>query len=258
MKTEQKWKIGDCVELMKEIPEESIDMVITSPPYDNIRMYDGCVFDFESTSQQLLRVMKKGGVIVWIVSDATINGSETCTSFKQALYFKEIGFNLHDTMIYQKLNYTPLNHNRYEPTFEFMFILSKGKPKTFNPITLPCKHAGVIRKRNSRYENHARRGRHVTEITKENKIKGNIWGYNVGTNLTTKDRFAFKHPAMFPEELVRDHILSWSNEGDLVLDPFLGSGTTLKICMETNRNGIGFEVNERYESIIRERLKLNR
>ncbi len=257
MKTTQTWKIGNCVELMFELQKDSIDLVVTSPPYDNLRTYGDYVFDFEATAKQLKRVLKPNGVVVWVVGDQTINGSETGTSFKQALYFKELGFNLHDTMIYHKPNSMPLTHNRYDPAFEYMFVFTKGIPRTFNPIKVPVLNPGKIRKREleTKYkeiEGHQSRNRNEHTVSRKTTYKKNIWTYMVGVE---PDRLINKHPAPFPEELARDHILSWSNEGDWVLDPFLGSGTTLKICMELNRNGIGFEINERYESIIRERLK---
>lgn len=252
-KTKQIWKIGDCVELMSELQKDSIDLVVTSPPYDNLRTYGGHVFNFEATAEQLRRVLKPGGVVVWVVGDQTINGSETGTSFKQALYFKEIGFNLHDTMIYQK-SAPPLTHNRYEQGFEYMFVLSKGKPKTFNGIKVPRKY-----KDNRTHKGFGKNNddsvdmgytTHAAEV-----LKTNVW--NIFAAGGSSDKQASKHPAHFPEQLAKDHILSWSNEGDVILDPFLGSGTTLKMCMETNRNGIGFEINQEYEAIIEERLKIN-
>ena len=134
---------GDCLEVMKSIPDKSIDMVLTSPPYDNLRDYKGYTFNFEGIAQEIYRVLKDGGVCVWIVGDATIKGSETGTSFRQALYFKEIGFNLHDTMIWYKTNPMPyIKKNCYTPCFEYMFVFSKGKPNTFNPIMIECKTKG--------------------------------------------------------------------------------------------------------------------
>lgn len=193
--------------------------------------------------------------VVWVVGDATMNGSESGTSFKQALFFKEIGFNLHDTMIYQKVNYVPLTHNRYEQSFEFMFILSKGKPKTFNPIMIPCKQAGKVEKyglerRQNHGSKHAMRLYDETEFkaTKENKIAPNIFAYTLGREKTG-------HPAPFPEALANDHITTWSNEGDLVYDCFMGSGTVAKICVQTNRNYIGSEISEDYIKIIETRIK---
>lgn len=250
----QNWKIGDCLELLQSIEDKSIDMVLTSPPYDNLRTYGGYNFDFEPTAKELYRVVKKGGVVVWIVGDQTIKGSESGTSFRQALYFKEIGFNLHDTMIYQKLNYVPLTHARYEQSFEYMFVFSKDKPETFNPIMIPCKGAGKLEKygqdrRQNHGKNHSMRLYNETTFieTKDTKIAPNIFSYTVGREKTG-------HPAAFPDELAKDHIISWSNEGDTVLDPFVGSGTTLKMCKILNRNGIGFDSNPDYEPIIKQRL----
>ena len=133
---------GSCAEIMRDFPADCIDLTVTSPPYDNLRTYGGAVnaFDFEPIAQELFRVTKPGGVVVWVVGDATVNGSETGTSFRQALRFMEIGFRLHDTMIYEKENYIPLTHNRYEQCFEYMFVFSKGTPKTFHPKLIPCRH----------------------------------------------------------------------------------------------------------------------
>jgi site-specific DNA-methyltransferase (adenine-specific) len=243
------------LETMAKMPDCFVDLTVTSPPYDNLRTYNGYSFDFESIAKELYRVTKQGGVVVWVVGDATMNGSESGTSFKQALFFKEIGFNLHDTMIYQKINYVPLTHNRYEQSFEFMFILSKGKPKTFNPIMIPCKQAGKVEKyglerRQNHGSKHAMRLYDETEFkaTKETKIAPNIFAYTLGREKTG-------HPAPFPEALANDHIISWSNEGDLVYDPFMGSGTTAKMCILNNRNWIGSEMSSEYCNIIEERIK---
>lgn len=255
METEQNYKIGDCVDLMKELPDNYIDLVVTSPPYDNLRDYGGYVFDFAATAKQLYRTVKNGGVVVWVVGDATIKGSETGTSFKQALHFKNIGFNLHDTMIYQKSGVIP-STVRYYPTFEYMFIFSKGKPNTFNPI-MDRKNRwrerwGKTRVRRGRDGNMGKE--YESKKAPEYGMRFNIWKYAQGGGYGSDDKHAYKHPAIFPEQLVQDHILSWSNEGDLVLDPLLGSGTTLKMCKQLNRNGLGFECNPEYEPIIKQRI----
>jgi site-specific DNA-methyltransferase (adenine-specific) len=243
------------LETMAKMPDCFVDLTVTSPPYDNLRQYNGYSFDFESIAKELFRVTKDGGVVVWVVGDATVKGSETGTSFKQALYFKEIGFNLHDTMIYQKVNYVPLTHNRYEQSFEYMFIFSKGKPNTFNPIKIPCKQAGKIEKyglerRRNHGSKHAMRLYTETEFkaTNDTKIAPNIFAYTLGREKTG-------HPAPFPEKLCADHIISWSNENDLVYDPFMGSGTTAKMCILNNRNWIGSEMSSEYCNIIEERIK---
>lgn len=243
----------DNVKGMKMLPDNRVDLTVTSPPYDNLRTYKGFEWDFEDVVNELYRITKDGGVVVWVVGDATIKGSETGTSFRQALYFMEIGFNLHDTMIYEKANPIPLTHNRYEQYFEYMFIFSKGKPSVFNPLLLECKTSGAYthRKNTGRVKEAATRNRDEITVTKKTKHRGNIWRYVVGS----KKGETGKHPAPFPEKLAQDHILSWSNEGDIVLDPFMGSGTTAKMAILNNRNYIGFELSEEYCKIAEERIK---
>jgi len=246
---------GDCLELMKQIDNRSIDLVITSPPYDNLRNYKGYSFEFEKIAKELFRITKEGGVVVWVVNDATINGSETGTSFKQGLFFMECGFNLHDTMIWAKTK-MPQNHNRYEQGFEYMFILSKGKPKTFNGIRdKPNVEAGATAHASYRDKDGV-----VKKTSSFNKTKitnfglrTNIW--NITPCLSSKNRNG--HPAPFPEELVEDHIKSWSNKGDIILDPMFGSGTTIKIARKLNRNYIGFEISKEYFEIANKRLIQN-
>jgi DNA modification methylase len=246
----------DCAEGMRLLPEGSVDLTVTSPPYDNLRTYNGYSFDFEKIAQELYRVTKSGGVVVWVVGDATINGSETGTSFRQALYFKEIGFSLHDTMIYLKTKPTPqAQHPRYQPAFEYMFVFCKGyPPKTFNPLKEPTKHTGKVVKTNGQ-RNADNTFRHkngkLIEIRKE-KTRSNVWAYS---NFRPSDMPKDGHPAIFPEALASDHILSWSNPGDIVLDPFMGSGTTAKMAILTGRNFVGFEISREYIEIANKRLE---
>ncbi len=252
-------RIGDCLEVMKTLPSDYIDLTITSPPYDNLRTYNGYSFDFENIAKEIYRITKNGGIVVWIVGDATINGSETGTSFKQALYFKKIGFNLHDTMIYHKNGLTFPNKNRYYQCFEYMFILSKGKPKTINLLKdkkNKCareKVSGGSRDIDGSIKQ--RSGNKKNRKVKEFGVRTNVWKYEVGYNKSTTDKIAYKHPAIFPEKLVEDHILSWSNENDLILDCFMGSGTTGKICKSLNRNFIGIEIDKSYFEIAKERIE---
>jgi len=257
---------GDCLEVMDNLIEKGVkvDLTITSPPYDNLRTYkDSLIWNrdiWENIIEKLYILTKENGVVVWVVGDATINGSETGSSFKQALYFKEIGFKLHDTMIYRSKK-PPLTHKRYEQEFEYMFIFVKDKIKTFNPFYIPCKYAGCKSdrpesKKGSRGENSAMRSKPKKgKIIKEFKIKGNIWEYKTGGGLSTKDTIAFNHPAIFPEKLAGDHILSWSNENDIVFDPLMGSGTVGKMSILNNRNFIGIEKVEDYFNIAKERIE---
>ena len=245
---------GDAESVLKTFPDECIDLVVTSPPYDNLRKYNG-VGDtwnhekFEKIADELIRTLKPGGVIVWNVGDKTENGSETGTSFRQALYFMDNGLNLNDTMIWKKLNPMPqVRQPRYSQVFEYMFVFSKGAPKTFNPIMVDCKCAGQnydstcknMGGENGRTEKHFK--------INSQKVDSNIWKFAVAQNRTS-------HPAIFPYELPYRHIISWTNEGDIVLDPFIGSGTTALAAINTGRKYIGIELNEEYCKICEERIK---
>lgn len=238
----------DCVEAMKLMPDECIDLTVTSPPYDNLRTYEGFNWDFESTAKELYRITKQGGVVVWVVGDATVKGSETGTSFKQALYFKKIGFNLHDTMIYHKNGTGACGSNYcYWQSFEYMFVLSKGRPKTINRLTTEK----LVVSGGSRIKKNGEKKVENRTTKQKYSIRSNVWTYNVG-NANNDDKTS--HPAVFPEALVNDHILSWSNENDIIFDPFMGSGTTAKMAMLNNRKFIGCELSENYCEIIKERL----
>lgn len=246
---------GDSAIIMKELDNESIDMIITSPPYDNLRTYNGYSFDFETIAKQSFRVLKDGGVMVWIVGDATIKGSETLTSFKQALYFKEIGFNIHDTMIYQKNNFSNPSKTRYHQVFEYMFVVSKGSPKTFNPI---IDRKNVYSGTTSVGVNTTRKKDGSFTVNKKKVISEYGMRYNIWKGNTAGQENMGKHlphPAMFPLWLVSDHIKSWSNEGDTVLDMFMGSGTTGVACKNLNRNFIGIELDNNYFNISKERIE---
>jgi site-specific DNA-methyltransferase (adenine-specific) len=247
---------GDNVETMATFPDACIDLVVTSPPYDNLRTYGGHSWDFEGVANQLWRVIKTGGVVVWVVNDATVNGSETGTSFRQALRFMEIGFRLHDTMIYHSTKPFP-ESTRYHPCFEFMFVFSKGAPSTFNPICDRKTSNGGVAKSScmERQPNGGIRRPSRLFTVSENAARYNVWWIDAGYMKTTKDVAAYEHPAQFPEALARDHILSWSNEGDIVLDPFSGSGTTAKMARLMGRQYIGIEINPEYCEIAKARLR---
>lgn len=236
----------DNVQGMRMLDDESIDLTVTSPPYDNLRQYNGYSFDFENVAKELYRVTKHGGVVVWVVGDATIKGSETGMSFRQALFFMECGFNLHDTMIWEKTCCGCLGSTKcYLQNFEYMFVFSKGKIKTFNPIE-------DRKNKKKPYHNTANggliegKGKQRSIITKEYGRRTNIWNI--------QPQKLSKHPAAYPEQLAADHIKSWSNEGDLVLDPFMGSGTTAKVAIELGRKFIGFEISEEYVNLANKRL----
>lgn len=247
----------DCVEGMKLLPDGCIDLTVTSPPYDRLRAYEGFNFDFESIAKELFRVTKDGGVLVWVVSDGVVKGSETGTSFKQALYFMGIGFRLHDTMIYKKDSFTYPDPTRYHQNFEYMFILSKGKPMNISLIADKRNKYADGKKcitGRDRQADGSLTSRRKGNLMRPYGVRFNVWEYGTGKNKTTKDDIAFEHPAIFPEKLCQDHIISWSSEGEIVLDPFMGSGTTAKMAMLLNRHYIGFEISEKYCEIARKRL----
>ncbi len=244
----------DCVIGMQKIPENSIDLVITSPPYDNLRDYNGYRFEFEKIAQQIFRVIKVGGIVVWVVGDKIKNGNRSLTSFRQAIYFQEIGFNVHDVMIYKKRNTPFMRSNAYTNCYEFMFVFSKGRPNTFNPLKTKTVRQGkeklVANKKTDGINNK------VWGELNPNKTLTNIWEYAVGLGGSTNDKIAFQHTAIFPEKLAKDHIYSWTNEGDVVLDPMCGSGTTCKMAKLLKRNFIGFDISQDYIEIAKERIKL--
>ena len=247
--------LGDCSEFMKSMQDKSVDAVITSPPYDNLREYGKHDWEFEPIAEQLFRVSKDGGVVVWVVGDSVINGSESGTSFRQALFFKDIGFRLHDTMIYWKNAFPFPDQTRYAQVFEYMFVLSKGAPQAHNILRVATHKENQTRSKNSSY-----RKADGTTAKMEYAIGGadrnmeNVWIYEVGYGKTTKDKDAFAHPAMFPERLAKDHLLSWSNEDDTIFDPFMGSGTTGVACVQTGRNFIGCEIDPGYFAIAQKRI----
>lgn len=246
---------GDNVEIMRKMADGSVDLTVTSPPYDDLRKYNGYSFDFEAVARELYRVTKDGGVVVWVVGDATKDGSESGNSFRQALFFLEIGFKLYDTMIYAKKNYVPLTHRRYEQQFEYMFVLTKGRPVSFNPIKIPCKRFGETnRTRHRKTGDDIAIGSGFGKDIKQTKTRPNIWFYGVGSGVSSPDKTAFQHPAIFPEKLAQDHILTWSNEGDIVLDPFGGSGTTAKMAKLNGRHFIHIDISDEYNAIARQRI----
>lgn len=247
----------DCRDTMQRMLKEDVkaDLVITSPPYNNLRTYNHSStwnFDiFKEIAKLLYDITADGGIVVWVVGDATINGSETGTSFKQALYFMECGFKLHDTMLFEKNSSSfPAKRtgNRYTQIFEYMFVFSKGKPKT----------AHLICDKENKWKNFTNWGKNTIynkdgELIQTNDIKpvpefsprNNIWKYTVGFNINEG-----KHPAVFPYQLAEDHLKTWSNEGDLVFDPFTGSGTTASAALCNNRRFIGCEIDKTYFSFI--------
>ena len=252
MAVKQGFFVGDCVEFMSNMDEEVVDLTVTSPPYDNLRDYKGYSFDFENIAKQLYRVTKPGGIVVWVVGDK-INGGRTLTSFRQGIFFQEIGFQMHDVMIYQKKNTPFMRSNAYTNCYEFMFVLSKGSPNTFNPLkTKTVRHGKEMLVHNKKSDGINKK---VLKELKKEKTRTNIWSYAVGYGGTTTDKVAFKHPAVFPERLAEDHILSWTDPGDVVFDPMCGSGTTGKMALVHGRRFIDIDISEEYIAIANKRIE---
>lgn len=260
---------GDCVRVMEGFPEEVVDLTVTSPPYDALRDYNGYTFSFMAIARELYRVTKKGGVVVWVVGDETKNGSETGTSFRHALGFMDVGFRLFDSMVYEKSGVSFPTKGKYTQIFEYMFVFSKGKPKTFNPICdVPKLWAGSWGQTTQRQKDGSLKksgakscGAGKEKASADNPIHGykqrtNIWRIVNGKKFAHTDERAYEHPATFPESLARDHILTWSNPGDLILDPMAGSGTTLKMAAETGRNYVGIDTSQEYVELAKQRVAL--
>ena len=243
--------VGNCVDIMRNWPDDMVQLTVTSPPYDKLRDYKGYDFPFEDIADELFRVTAPGGVVVWVVGDR-INGGRSLTSFRQAIYFQEIGFSAHDIMIYQKKNTPFMRSNAYTNAYEMMFVLSKGKPASFNPLKIPTQRQGYEMLTHNKLPDGVNKKK-LGELKKE-KTRTNIWSYAVGLGGTTRDKIAFQHPAVFPEKLAEDHIQSWSNPGDLVLDPMCGSGTTGKMALMHGRDFIGIDISPEYIEIARQRL----
>lgn len=249
----------NCLSTMSRMVDDTLDLTVTSPPYDDLRDYNGYSFPFEDIAKELYRVTKPGGVVVWVVGDSVIKNSESGNSFRQALFFKEIGFNIHDTMIYQKSGPRFPEKIRYAQIFEYMFVFSKGKPKTVN----------IIKDRKNAWAGHTNWGHGGHRLKNGEMVirpkakpypdygaRFNIWRYSSGYGFGTKDKFAYAHPAQFPEKLAEDHILSWSNKGDMVYDPMAGSGTVPKMAILNERNFIASEISKEYCEIAEKRVEV--
>jgi site-specific DNA-methyltransferase (adenine-specific) len=244
---------GNHLDVLKEYPDGFFDMVLTSPPYDNLRDYKGYTFEFEPLAHELYRVLKDGGVCVWVVNDATIDGSETLTSFRQAIYFKDVvGFNVHDTMIYCPLGTGAKGSNKsYWQAFEYMLVLVKGKISTYNLLKDKINSSVGAVQTTGRLKSDGKKKDLKRRRVPLFSTRINIWNYNV--NIYGMGDTG--HPAPFPEKLAEDHILSWSNPGDIILDPMCGSGTTCKMAVKHQRHYVGIDCAEEYCDIARRRLE---
>lgn len=244
--------LGDSLDVLPSI--DGVNMVMTSPPYDGIRDYgEGFKpLDWQTCLTLLSQKILPGGVMVWNVGDQTVDGSESGTSFKQALHVMSQGLRLHDTMIYAKEGVTFPDANRYHPAFEYMFVFSNGAPKHFNGIKdwrnkwAGTKMHGTDRNKDGTTTTISGVGRPVPELG----LRRNWWVIPNAYNGDTEG-----HPAPMPYAMAYDHIASWSAPGETVLDPFLGSGTTALAAMKQGRKFVGIEIDEGYFEIAVKRVR---
>lgn len=245
----------NCDQTMKRMPDEFVDLTVTSPPYDSLRNYNGYSFDFPTIAKELFRVTKNGGVVVWVIDDEIKNGNRSLSSFRQGIFFQDVGFNFYDLIIYVKKSGGPPHLNRYRDAHEFMFVMSKGNIQTINLIcdknNTWVGKTGNYSKRNKNGILTKRDGCTISEIG----IRYNLWEYLTGHGFEDDEDLIKIHPAKFPEALARDHIFSWSNEGDLIYDPFMGSGTVAKMAHLMKRNWIGSEISQQYVDLANKRLE---
>ena len=246
---------NDCVKVLPYF-KDSVDLIITSPPYDDLREYGGHEFNFRAVADAIIPALKDGGQMAWIVQDAIRNYQETGNSFRQALYFQEHGLLLHQTIIFQKANESGKSHTRYAEVTEYIFILTKGRPKTFNPIIdKPNAEANTRQSNTNKGRNKAGElGSYVGSYTVPKFSKRiNVWRYNT-SRMAPDFKDAHKHPAIYPLALGHDLVTSYSNPGDLVLDPMCGSGTTIRAAVNLDRNAVGIDIEPSYIELAKRRM----
>ena len=242
--------LGDCLEILPTLGK--VDAVVTSPPYDDLRKYgDGHPpLDWKQCVDPLASVLLDGGVLIWNVADSVRDGSETGTSFRQALAFMDAGLRLHDTMLYLRTNVNFPDAVRYENGFEYMFVFSSGCPKTFNPIKdRPNKYAGLAMHGTDRQRDGSLKPiSGLGKLVNRNGKRFNWW-------FLTNNQPDNGHPAPMPYAMAADQITSWTHEGDTILDPFMGSGTTGVACAKMGRKFIGIELEPKYFDIACKRIE---
>ncbi|MBY0522788.1 MAG: site-specific DNA-methyltransferase [Gemmataceae bacterium] len=247
----------DCIEGIGALPDACIPLTVTSPPYDAMRDYGGTKFQFEPIATELARVTMPGGVIVWVVQDQIVDGFESGTSARQRLFFETVGMNVHGTVIMAMKGCRYPRKQRYGQQFHYAFVLSKGKPRVVKVLQdKPNSAVGAVVANSRRFRNGD-----LTTTMKPKRIgpyglRGNVWLIDAGNGRTTKDRFAYEHPALMPEGMAEDHILSWSQPGDLVFDPMCGAATTCKMALLNHRKYLGMEVHQPYWELACKRMEL--
>jgi site-specific DNA-methyltransferase (adenine-specific) len=247
----------DCLEGMRKLPDDSIDLVVTSPPYDNLRTYKGFSVDLHSTGKEAYRVLKDGGIAVMVIQDQTKAFAKTLTSFRLIIdWCDNIGFRLFETIIYRKYGTEGAWWKaRFRVDHEYMPIFLKGKkPQYFNKklLMVPSKHGGEILTGSGNRRTTGETTKTVTRPINPTKCRGTIWDYLMAGD---KDPLKRKHPAPFPDQIPIDFITCFCPPKGIVLDPFIGSGSTAVAAKKLGRHYIGFEITPEYCEIAEQRTK---
>ena len=247
----------DNITYLKTLPDECIDFVITSPPYDALRDYNGYKLDLHGLGVELLRVLKDGGICVMVIQDSTRDFAKSLTSFRTIVdWCDNIGFRLFECNIYNRQGTEGAWwKKRFRVDHEYMPIFLKGKrPQYFDKenIKIPSKHGGKIMTGANIRTKNGQTGSRKVKIN-PTKCPGTVMTF--GNTCGGESKLKSKHPAVFPNMLAYDMIECFCPEDGTVLDPFNGSGTTTLAAKCLGRNYIGIDVSEEYNKIARERLE---
>ncbi len=248
---------GDCVEVLKSIPDNSIDLVVTSPPYDGIRKYNGFSFNLHSTGKELFRVLKDGGIIAMVIQDQTKNFGKSLTSFKTIIdWCENVGFKLFETIIYKKHGAEGAWWTkRFRVDHEYIPIFLKGeRPAYFNkePLKIPSKHGGKTMTGCATRLTNGKTLKSKRVFINPMKCRGTLWDY---TTCGDGTRLKHQHPATFPDKIPVDFIRCFCPKNGIVLDPFIGSGTTALAAIQLNRNYIGIDISKEYCELAKKRIR---
>ena len=249
--------LGDCVEGMRSLPPDLVPCTVASPPYGALRHYHGNhQFDFEAAAAELWRITRPGGVVCWVVREEVVDGSESGEASEQRLFFRDLGFRLHQTIVMERYGSRARSPGRYGESLEYAFILAKGKPATVRLLRdRRNKTAGKLVTATHRYPDGSYRVQRY-EVDEWGYRKA-VWYFAQGMHVAT-DPVARLHQAPMPEAMAEDLILSYSREGDLIFDPFAGVATTAKMALLNHRNYFGYEINAIYHARGEERLRAAR
>lgn len=247
----------ECVEGMEMLPDDCVDLVVTSPPYDAVRKYNGFAFDLHQTGAQIHRVLKDGGIAAMVIQDQTKDFGKSLTSFRTIIdWCDSFGFKLFECVIYRKNGSEGAWwKHRFRVDHEYIPLFLKGdRPAYFDkqPLRVPSKHGGkVMSGSGNRRTDGATNGTVRREIN-ATKCRGTIWNYLMAGD---KNPLKRKHPAVFPDAIPSDLIQCFCPPGGIVLDPFIGSGSTAVQALKHERHFIGFDISQEYCDLCNQRLE---